>query len=242
MGKKSRLKRERRESKQHELAKKSSQTHILCDERRESVYRFFKEASHADALAQGSIWLSTLNTCRAYEDQAQGDSGEAHETYNSGHIVGGSDTPQLVEVSRRSGIHIGPGCSNITISNNTRNTSIQDAYVLCTTTEFSPDKLSDTFGRYCVRIKNPAQFFKLVTESLKLSISIKKCEQGEVIYKERFYTGMEPSPGPIGFVKPPDLYASQKEFRLLWIPANASGIAPRLLSCPAVSDLCERIC
>jgi hypothetical protein len=241
MGKKSRLKRDRRELKQHGLAENSSQTLILLDEQGGSIYRFFKEAWQADALAQGDIWLSTLNTCRAYEDPEQGDSEEAHETYNSGHAVGGSDDPQFVEVARRSGIHIGPGCSNITISNNTRKTSIPDAYVLCTTTEFSPDKLSDTFGKYCVEITNPRQFFILASESLESVTSIRQAVAGKVIYKDRFYSGVKSPPGPIGFVKPPDLYASQKEFRLLWIPKSTIEMAPFLLKCPAVSHMCKRI-
>jgi hypothetical protein len=37
------------------------------------VYRFFKEKAHADALAAGNIWISTLQRCREYEDPKQGD-------------------------------------------------------------------------------------------------------------------------------------------------------------------------
>jgi hypothetical protein len=71
------------------LTKSSSKTLILLDEHNESIYRFFSEEYQANALAQGEVWLSTLETCRAYEDPAQGDLEEAHETYNSGHAVGG---------------------------------------------------------------------------------------------------------------------------------------------------------
>lgn len=241
MGRKSRLKREHRELKQHGLSEYSSETLVLIDEHGQSIYRFFQEEWQADALARGEVWLSTLKTCRAYEDPEQGDPDEAHETYNSGHAVGDSDDPLFVEVARRSGIHIGPGCSNITISNNTRKTALPDAYVLCTTTEFSPDKLSETFGRYCVELTNAKQFFISVTESLESLVPIREAAAGKVIYKDRYYTGIEPSPGRIGFVKPPDLYASQKEFRFLWIPKNTNGLAPFLLKCPQVNHLCKRI-
>ncbi|UQB41932.1 hypothetical protein JX580_09710 [Thiomicrospira microaerophila] len=241
MGKKSRLKRERRELKEHGLSENSSRALVLLDEHSQSVYRFFQEEWQADALARGDVWLSTLETCRAYENPEQGDSEEGHETYNSGHAVGGSSDPELVEVARRSGIHIGPGCSNITISNNIRKSVLHDAYVLCTTTEFSPEKLGETFGRYCVEITNPRQFFIAVSEVLEGIVSIREAAAGKVIYKNRLYTGMERPPGPIGFVKPPDLYASQKEFRLLWLPREANGLNPFLLKCPEVGGLCKRI-
>jgi hypothetical protein len=241
MGRKSRLKQERRELKQHGLSEGSSKTLLLFGEHSQSVYRFFQEEWQADALACGDVWLSTLETCRAYEDPAQGDPEEAHETYNSGHAVGSSDDPDFVEIARRSGIHIGPGCSNITLSNNTRKTVLPNAYVLCTTTEFSPEKLSDTFGRYCVEITSPKEFFDRVSASLGKSIPIKEAVADKVIYKDRHYTGMESPPGPIGFVKPPDLYATQKEFRFLWVPENSTGLTPFLLKCPEASYLCKRI-
>lgn len=241
MGKKSRLKWERRKLKVHGLSENSSRALVLLDEHSKSVYRFFQEEWQADALARGDVWLSTLETCRTYENPEQGDSEEGHETYNSGHAVGGSNDQELVEVARRSGIHIGPGCSNITISNNTRKAVLPDAYVLCTTTEFSPEKLSETFGRYCVEITNPRHFFIAISEALEGIVSIREAAAGNVIYKNRLYTGMEHPPGPIGFVKPPDLYASQKEFRFLWIPRDANALNPILLKCPDVGHLCKRI-
>ncbi|OPY69566.1 MAG: hypothetical protein A4E62_01794 [Syntrophorhabdus sp. PtaU1.Bin002] len=241
MGRKSRLKKERRELRHHCLSDKSSKTLVLIDEHGQSVFRFFQEDWQADALARGDVWLSTLKTCREYEDPEQGDPEEAHEIYKSGHAVGGSDDPEFVEIARRSGIYIGPGCSNITISNNTMITVLPDAYVLCTTTEFSPDKLGETFGRYCVEITKPGRFFKSVSEALERKVSIREAAVGLVIYKDRHYTGMEPRPGPIGFVKPRDIYAPQKEFRFLWIPENTNGLTPFLLSCSEVHHLCKRI-
>src|SRR5690606_38160050 len=104
MGRKSGLKRERRELKEHGLSENSSRALVLLDEHSQSVYRFFQEEWQADALARGDVWLSTLETCRAYENPEQGDSEEGYETYNSGHAVGDSSDPELVEVARRSGI------------------------------------------------------------------------------------------------------------------------------------------
>src|SRR4051812_31281980 len=85
----------------------------------ERVYRFFQEEQHADALVDGLVWLSTLEECRRYEDPARGDRDEGTLTYNTGTITADGDDPTLQLVSQRCGIHIGPGCTNITISNNT---------------------------------------------------------------------------------------------------------------------------
>ena len=241
MGRKSRLKKERRGLEQHGLIERTANTLLLFGEHNQSIYRFFQEEWQADALARGEVWLSTLEACRAYEDPEQGDPEEAYETCNSGYAVGGSNDPGFVEVARRSGVYIGPGCSNITLSNNTMKTILPDAYVLCTTTEFSPEKLSETFGRYCVEVTNPKDFFVLISESLEKSKKIKEAAAGKVIYKDRSYTGMESPPGRIGFVKPPDLYATQREFRLLWVPENSSGLAPFLLKCPEAAHFCKRI-
>lgn len=137
MGKKSRLKRIRRELAPFGLSSCTEGTLSNLLERNLSVFRYFDEAWKADALAAGDVWISTLGECRNYENPAQGDREEAHETYNSGYIRGNGDNPALVEIGRRCGIEIGPGCQNITLSNNTRITSIPDAYVLCTTRGFA---------------------------------------------------------------------------------------------------------
>ena len=43
------------------------------------IFRFFSEKSHAIDFMDGKIRLSTLSTCRSYEDSLQGDSGEGIE-------------------------------------------------------------------------------------------------------------------------------------------------------------------
>lgn len=241
MGKKSRLKKERRALKAAGHTKDLLEKLVTIDGYNEPVYRFFPEKWQAESLCKGKVWISTLETCRQYEDPLQGDPEEATHTYNSGHIVGGSGDPAFVEMAARSGVHIGEGCSDITISNCTNIQRLPDAYVLCTTKEFRPQNLSDTFGNYCVRISNPAEFFKRVSAALNKHRIIREGGMGLVKYKNRNYTGLQCPPGPIGFVKPSDQYSSQKEFRLLWIPQAPHDIEPFLLECPDVSELCCQI-
>lgn len=241
MGKKSRLKKERREMKALGLPESSPHSLVQLSINKSTVYRFFQEEWQAEALVNGGVWLSTLETCRTYEHPEQGDPGEAQETYYSGHITGDGDDPEFVEMARRSGVSVGPGSRNITISNCTRRSSIPDAYVLCTTLHFNPAKMNDTFGNFCVEITDPARFFIAVSNEMQKIFHIREGAAGRVIYRDRHYTGLEKPPGPIGFVKPADIYAPQKEFRMLWIPQNNAGLEPRLIDCPQVKDFCKRI-
>lgn len=139
--------------------------YFFCDHKK-SVYRFFEEQEHADALARGDVYLSTLESCRAYEDAEKGDSEEAHETYFSGSLLGDGSNPQFVEQARRAGIGIGPNSRNTKIVNCSSTVSLSDAYVLCTTTEFSPQNLNEKFGRFCVEIKDPREFFVSISKRL----------------------------------------------------------------------------
>jgi len=59
------------------------------------VYRFFNDPSHADTLAGGKVWLSTLGTWRRYQDPKQGGPEEGSVTCNSGHAVGDSGDKTL---------------------------------------------------------------------------------------------------------------------------------------------------
>ncbi len=137
------------------------------DDHTESIYRFFSEEWEADALVQGKVWLSTLNKCRAYEDAEQGDKDEAHLTYNSGYLVGDGDDRDFVRQAKQAGVKISSGSINCGIIDCVRTTSIEDAYVLCTTLEFSPEKLSEKFGKYCVEITDPIGFFHAVSISFE---------------------------------------------------------------------------
>ena len=204
-----------------------------------SVYRCFKEASHAETLCNGQIWISTLETCKHYEDLLQGDPEEAHLIYNTGSVNGGSEDRNFVEIAARAGIMIGPGCSNISISDCTNTTRIPDGFVLCTTSLFDPATFK-TFGEACVEIREPRQFFECVTRAMSIHHTITQAAFGSIIYQHREYTGLQSPPGPLGFVKP-DRYSPQKEVRFLWLVESRSTLQPFLLNVPEVASLCRRI-
>jgi hypothetical protein len=140
------------------------------------------------------------------------------------------------------GIGISPEARNATISNVSSVRRLADALVLCTTTYYSPDNLSESFGRYCVLIENPADFFRLITAALCFrNYRIREAAFGAVRYDERRFSGLEDPPGPIGFVKPPDKYKDQREFRFLWVPERDVKLKPFLLLAPECARFCRRI-
>lgn len=241
MGRKSRLKKDMKALQAEILRLGLNKSGVQISESNFSVYRFFKEESHADALCRGDVWISTLNECRKYEDPLQGDPEEAVHTYTSGFISGNGSDKDVVTTASRLGIFIGEGATNITIGGGIHVSTIHDAFVLCTTREFSPKKLSNTFGNYCVEILSPREFFCEVTASLREIVQLKQSRMGAVIYRNREYSRLEAPPGPLGFVKPHDKYAPQKEIRFLWEYEGEEEIAPLLIKCPNVARYCKRI-
>lgn len=241
MGKKSRLKKERRESNHLGVVLLKDNKETPSDIKYKPVYRFFKEKKHAEDFCRGTIWLSTLNACRKYENPLQGDPGEALHSYSVDSMTGSSSDAEFVRKARLVSVHIEGHIPNITISNATEHRAIDDAFVLCTTIEFNPEKLSDTFGEYCVKISNPKEFFEKLSSSLEKIHPIKNKQMGEIIYDKREFTVHEQASGQIGFVKPKDIYSEQKEFRFLWEVQEYNAIQPFLLDCPSVATLCELI-
>jgi hypothetical protein len=205
------------------------------------LYRFFREESHADDFAAGRIWISTLAACRKHEERGRGDPGEGTLTYRTGSVVGGSSDTAFVSIAARAGIHIGPGCSNISISDCTSHQRIEDAYVLCMTERYSPELLSETFGRFCVRIPEPRLLFNLLSTVMQSRYRTLGGLLGRVRYVSRHFSGTSPVPGHPGFVKPPDEYVDQAEVRMLWTAPLDNRIEPFLVHVPQATNACERV-
>lgn len=220
---------------------------VLIDRERHAniparVYRFFKEEKYANALAAGEVYLSTLDTCRKYEDSLQGDPGEAEHTYHCAKIEGVTANPSIIKIAQRLGIDFQHKNNEkrVVLENCTSIFRIPDAFVLCTTTVFAPEMLGETFGKYCVEISNPFLFSDVVMVELRKKIELKSSAIGHITYRERSYRELEESPGEFGFVKPLQ-YKDQLEYRLLYIPKSLDPIKGILLSIPALGSLCKRI-
>jgi hypothetical protein len=204
------------------------------------VYRFFKDESHADALARGEIWISTLGECRKYENEMQGDPGEGHMAYQfNGSISGNTSDPEFTKIVRQVGLQTLPGM-NIQMRNVIGLQALPDALVLCTSMRFAPEILSKDFGEYCVRINEPFAFFKLVSEELAARYDLLTFGLDSVIYSERKFANFESPPGRVGFVKP-ERFREQQEARMLWTIDTSAPLTPGLIRIPATSTYCERI-
>lgn len=206
------------------------------------VYRYFDNEEHAEAFARGEIFISTLKRCREYEHPTQGDHEEGFERYNTGRpITGGSSDTDFVAMAAKVGIRVGPGVDNLTLANNESVSYLHDAYVLCTTLKAFKGEQLKTFGKYCVKINDLARFHVEVTKALALISTISRAVRGEIVYKERFYKEFEASPGLIGFVKPPDKYSDQKEYRFLWYVPERLEISGVVINCPEIASMVTRV-
>ncbi|EGH20995.1 hypothetical protein PSYMO_05610 [Pseudomonas amygdali pv. mori str. 301020] len=141
----------------------------------------------------------------------------------------------------RAGILMGPSAKGNTISVGLAKTVLQDAYVLCTTIGFDSDSLENSFGRYCVKIESVELFFHLINNRLYEQLGKLNAMKGSIIYEERHSVGMQPAAGAIGFVKPPDKYAAQREYRFLWVKERAGPVEPLIIHCPEAAGLLTRI-
>jgi hypothetical protein len=208
----------------------------------ECVYRYFDVERYADAFVLGDILISTLETCRRYEDPQRGDPHEGYQHYSTGQmIVGNSSDPDFVRMAAQAGIFVGAGARRVTISNAVKTDVLRDAYILCTTIGFASEALEDNFGKYCVKISNLRSFFEVVTAAMSQRFGKMTGIMNEVTYRERSYSGLENSPGHLGFVKPPDKYASQQEFRFLWSRVDTADIEPFVLKCPQAAEFITRV-
>ncbi|MGO3056999.1 MAG: hypothetical protein ACTID3_08715 [Halomonas sp.] len=207
----------------------------------DAVYRFFDEERYADALTEGKVFVSTLARCRTYENHLQGDKDEATVSYNTGNIFGRGNDADIKKMAKNAGIKIEGNIECVHISNAISKTRIFDAFLLCTTVEPYADGFEENIGKHCVKIESPLTFMHHVTIAIQKTHRIKQGLAGKVKYRERHYSGMDAHPGRIGFVKPPDPYAVQQEYRMLWEPYNMEGLEGFVINCPEITKLCQRI-
>jgi hypothetical protein len=207
-----------------------------------SVYRIIHGAGYADSLAAGEVYLSTLSECRKHEDPERGDTREAKRTYHTGpDRVFGKDA-QGSHVFKQLGPRVFSGpVDGVSLADCSATVQILDAFVLCTSAFYLPDDLA-SLGKQCVRIDRPRQFFEIVTREVAKKYPIGPPDIRRVIYAPRDYSGMESPSGDLGFVKPPDPYAKQREVRMLWVlSGKPRTLKPEIFHCPEVAHLCTRI-
>lgn len=202
------------------------------------LYRFFDKKEYAEDFVNGKLRVSTLETCRNHENKAQGD---AQEGYMFNYIREiHSSHPRFQVISNKSGICM-IGSDNCVIKNSTYKECIEDAYLLCTTTQCRPEDFTDDFGDYCVEITDPLKMMEMITQTLHRTSKVTHCQYREIKYRSRAFQQEEIIDIPMEFLKPDtDIYMSQNEFRYVWY-TDVSPIMPINIECGSFSEFCKII-
>lgn len=168
------------------------------------VVRFFRERKHAEQLAQGFVWLSTLGSCRGYEEDGRGDADEATQVYRSGEVSGAGADRHVQHVAYHSGIkiEISPGTkiNHVSIIDATYLRGSKDAFALCASQKFDPSCM-ETFGPYCAEISRPRSFLWLVTKRLGFATIPWRSHYGKDSIPRQIVFWSADSAGSVGICK-----------------------------------------
>ncbi|ENU29339.1 hypothetical protein F991_02728 [Acinetobacter sp. CIP-A165] len=202
------------------------------------IYRYMDDEIYLDMFCEGKIRLSTLETCRNYENQEKGDIQEGQETYSITHMT--DNDPNWRYKAKKAGLSIGEFSGYCTFTNCSSTKKLPDGFLLCTTARRDDDKFSKDFGRFCVKIKDADLFYRLITDEIRKQCDLYCGSHKKVIYRDQNYKDDELPPGKIGFVKR-QKYSWQEEYRFLWLPKNFGHCEIIDINIPAIKDLCERV-
>lgn len=253
MGRKSRLKKERRTSitstapvsphstgtvRQLQLSELNIKYQSTPENLPKKLYRFFEKEEYANEFINGRLRISTLETCRNHKNEAQGDRNEGYLRHHIKRID--SSHPQFEKIAMRGGIYL-ENCTGVVIENNINITIIDDAYLLCTTTKYTPKDFNEDFGGFCVEITDPLKMVEMITHTLQINNNVTHCRYGKIFYSHRTFQQEEYPEVPIEFIKPDtDIYRSQNEYRFVWY-TNKLPITPINIECGSFSQICKRI-
>lgn len=200
------------------------------------LYRYFDEEHHAQALVGGRVWLSTLEWCRKCDDiRLDADEGKLYWDVPD---TNPALDPQLAakvgeELQRLKVVKGGEGA----VFNNCKvNLIVADGLIFCT----SLDSGLKNFGRYCVRIADPLEFYRLVTIGLRQVVPIQDTQFAPMSYMNRRSGGIDGPALHPAFNGPPG-NAKEREARMLWLTNDGVQVQRFELHVPEVAALCSRI-
>jgi hypothetical protein len=212
------------------------------------LYRYLSHERYADDFATGrNIRLSTLASCRAMEvSTGQGDPEEAiHTLLQRGTIGLPPDRPfNPRDVARlaRFGLPVSPG--GVYAHNAVVDAQIPNAFVLCLSDSLDPDYFREEMGLpFCVEVYKTERAWLLLNMALLNRYDDLVGKAGPIVYGARRRFEDEPDPpGELGFVKPADPFAKQREHRMMWVtPSQHASIAPMFISAPELATCFRRI-
>jgi hypothetical protein len=202
------------------------------------VYRHITEKRFADQFVTGeSIWVSTFQRCREYEDAEQGDAGEGMLLHRINSAS--SRDPGFESIARVWGIK-NEGGGEVTITNSHTFFRVEDAYVVCFSLEVFGPVLKSKFGENVVKVHDVEEFARrLELEMRKVVPTVRfGLGLGPVTYSNRFYQDYETPPGDVHFVKPEVPFKSQREYRIVILCEKGHQYKPFAISVPLPRGLC----
>lgn len=205
-----------------------------------TLYRYFPCKKYADKFELGELRLSTLRACRETGDDTRRDAGEGTLHRRMDHIDGRD--PRAADVLRQTGLFSVPDNFNALFKNCHAFVGGIDGYLLCTS-EILDDSLFERWGKFCVRINRPVEFFFALTQTIgRTVLPLHYASIGTIKYIGRELVNYENAPSPIAFLKPTS-YVIEKEVRMFWRVkvAPPGGLRPHDLTCPDAAQYCERI-
>lgn len=206
-----------------------------------ALYRFFDSEQFADDFAEGRIWFSTLASCRAAEGSERGDPKEGAFVHSINRMNRSDNPTKFDAAMSQTGVFLGMQ-GDISLEDLTIIGGEPDSYVLCFTQRYAPKTMSAGFGKWCVKISRPLDFFRAITLAIAHVTEIDQAVIGPVEYLGREMTDYDAAKVPKFFLKPRDGYEHQQEIRMMWNRANIIwSPKPFLLPCPEIAPFCSLI-
>ena len=210
------------------------------------VYKWLWTQEHVDQLLNGHIWLSTLEYCRKVEGKPGiGDPYEARQTYHVTRVSGDVGDPEFDHVLKQLNVFSNGGATegakDIVIQNCSYISQTPDAFLFCTCEHFNPEAASGRLGIYCVEISRPLRFARRLSDAMRSITRGHEQIVGRVTYGEPDYRDQELPLSALGFVKRPDEFADQVEFRMMFTPLMVKAIERRYVYAPTVVAQCRLV-
>jgi len=209
------------------------------------VYKYLPQEYLEGFFQRGSLKIGTLHEYRQIEryGTAIGDDGEGTSRTRFNIDGGGlvdldGDAPEakflrtFIDVPPRSNVklQLHPDTQLVYVDDS------PDAYIFCTTSEFSPEVMKE-FGGACFEIIHPEKFFDAVSRVIRHHGKLRFNQP--IRYRDRETFWLKPHNVNPALIK--DLrYAYQKEVRALWKP-KIKSIQPLFVDVPDAVKYCRTV-
>lgn len=213
---------------------------IKLDKKNGPIYRTLSKSSYKESFLNGQLRISTLDACRNLENETAKDINEgkliAH--ISNLHIDNTNNNQHFNNLDnlKKMGIHI-ENSSNIQVSNINSHMILDDAYVLCFSTEITKYHNAN-YGKYTICINYPNVFAYIVYENIRHIHKIFEYKCQVVNYGNQKADIVNSLISEhLGFHKTIK-FEPEKEFRMLF-KSDSYNLSPFIISIPEISLLCK---